>query len=439
MKKRNPIEIVLLIILGLFVSVLGILYFGKFRIKQTNVWKNQPIVIITKKELPRVYELMEEGGAKTKIEKAKVNLLKKKLYNACLNREGEVRKFLLENNDPKILEEMAKIPMLKKYTLSSKSKTGEKVKITQSLKPIFECFNLSKDKFKECQEKENGLLINEKTAENNVLKANSLMSYLGEGIIGRYLECKAIETGDDSYCPKIGLYKKFFADEGKRLGLKEGFIYDCKKYAQMSKFILATQTKKDYNCQDLCKNETDFGSFKNCYIFCQGIKNKDISKLKEIKMPSFERNFAIPVAKSIINLDSSYCQEIKPDIVYDLSFENKGLKRVASDKYWNECQGKIEGINRKDSYRWKHCLNSDKIGGIVGIEKISQKEACIEETNLYKGVRDKNYSLLKSIAKNGYNVEELAGYLDEVLEKKGNCENLFHEKYLNYCKSKYGE
>lgn len=437
MKKQHFTITVLtgVLIIGIL-AIVSVFHFKKFGEVKRKISSRKPIGVISEKEIPKIYELMAENGAKTEIEKEKVNLLKKRLYRNCLNREKEVKNFLLENNDPKILDEMAKIPILEKYTLSPVSKKGEKVKISQSLKPIFECFNLSKNEFKKCQQEKNELLIDRKQAENNILKANSL-NYLGEGVIGRYLQCKAIESGDPSYCHKIHFYKNFFADEGNRLGLKEGYIYDCRKYAQMSNFILTTQTKKDYNCQSLCQNQTEFGSSKNCLLFCQGIKNKDISKLKDIKIPSSERGFIIPQAESIITLDANYCQQVKPDIVYDLFFENKGLERVASDKYWKECQGNIEGVDRKDSYRWKHCLNSKKIGGIVEIEKISQKEACVEEANLYKAVRNKNYSLLKNISKNGYNIEELAGYLDEVLEKKGNCENLFHKKYSNYCKIKY--
>jgi len=427
----------LILIAGVIIISLlggGALYFylNKKKVKIPQKTK-PPEITISKNDLSKIYRLMASGDIKNKTEKKQVELLKKRLYKDCLAKERYVKDFLLKNKNSNILKEMKNIPLSEEYAFLPIYSKNKKISITPSGSLSFECLNLSGEEFEKCQKEKNGLIINQKNAEDN-LDTTTHQGYLGEEIIGNYLRCKAVEANNENYCSQIGLYGYFFnKDEANRLSLKEGYIYDCKKYSYKANFILTTQLKKNYNCQNLCaKDAKSLGAEKECQVFCEAIKENDIKKCEGTSHSKYFINPSF-LCKAIVSLDESYCQDIKPNIVYDVFFKDKGMERVTSIKYWNECQGKINGINRRDSYRWKNCRNND----IIKIEKISQKDACSEELNVYKGVRNRDYLLLKNVAQNGYNVEELANLLLGVLKAGKICDEKFHKEYIDYCKLKY--
>jgi len=384
-KKRNLIILIIVIIL-LIIGLLG------WKVKKPKREKPLPSLPLSpkifkpsKEDEKRFFRFMGENPDEIpEYYKEKVEDFRNYLKNECLVKKENVKQFLLAvKNDPdmiKLLQEMKEITVSSDYLPLKVSPTGEEQNFEIVKYAVFECLNLNKEEFKECQRRLNGIEINKRNAEERVLeKMENFRTFMAN-----YLLCKAVEQKDKNLC---NLCSYFY--------LSSNFRSHCQNVVGGLNFMTSVYFQPD--CKELCRPEKvdidDEFTIDDCLAICQAIKDSDANECLKLE----DKNDQL-YCKAFITFDSNNCQEISPKIIE-----------------YREPDGTIR--------------------------KRDQVADCLFMTLLYKSVKERNPNILKE-TKN--EPQWSADYLNPLRDLyfghkgcEGGFDNLFDNLYKNYCNLKY--
>jgi len=383
MTKRNLIILIVgIVILLILIGGFSYTYFQN---------KNKLVAVTpapTPQPTPTVTFSKEEGKTLSRmmglpsdqipgVYKEKVALYKQKLENDCIANKETVGKFLVgaKDNDNlgDLLTEMKNTTVSMDFIPNKTSPEGKDLGFKIHPYAIFECYNLDKDKFKECQSRLNGIEINNVNAEEAALAKHTNFSNL----VPEYLQCKAVEQRDKNLCSKF-----YFSSNWRS---------DCQNIVGGLNFITSVYFQP--NCENLCqKDKVDIDeefTVEDCLTVCQAIKKSDVNECLKLQ----DKNDQL-YCNAFITFDSNNCQKIEPKILEFKQPDGTVLKR-------------------------------------------DQVADCLSMTLFYKSVKENNLDILKGVKADAKTTLDYLNYLKRLYFGNEGCEKNFDTLYENYCNLKY--
>lgn len=416
MTKRNLIVLIVgVVILLILVGWFSYTYFQNKNkpVAVTPTSTPQPTITFSKDEEKTLSQLMGLPSDQIPgVYKEKVALYKEKLKNDCLGKKEDVKQFLVavKNDDSigNLLTSMKDITVSMDFipNKTPPPPQGKDTGFKMNKLAVFECYNLDKDKFEECQSRLNGLEINSRNDEEAVLEKYTNFFTL----IPNYLQCEAVEQKDINICSKF-----FFS---------VGFKSDCE--ANVRNFTMLTGVTFHPNCENFCQKfavnidedlntctqdyEDELLSVRDCVVSCQALNAP--SATDGIKAcQQFKCQHDKVFCESFVTLDPNHCLQMDGPRYINVK-QVDGVMQL-KDRV-GDCQ--------RTAWIYKAIKeNNPSILDQFNI-KLPEVENPTTESGIAKGVNSSHIYFLKRL----------------YFENNNSCDTDFNKLYENYCNLKYG-